>query len=117
MFGQIADDLEDLTADVKAGRYTWVGNVLLAAAPGEVIPPEARARRLGEGFMRPERGAVVFQQLKRVARAAGADVPGSAPRPIRAMVERLVATPDALCQSMHEARVRWVFRGVLASSA
>jgi hypothetical protein len=114
IMGQIGDDLKDLADDLKVGRYTWVGNTMLDARPGEVLTPDERASRLGERLMRPERGAMIVEELRRAARAAAAEVPASAPRPIHELVRSLGATPDALDQSMHEARVRLVFGDVLA---
>jgi len=107
--GQIHDDLHDLIADLRDGRFTWVANVLLAARPGESHSPPEWARRLDEGLMRPEREAVIVDELRRVARAAAAEVPDSAPEPIHDLVRELSAEPDEIERSMHEARVRRVF--------
>jgi hypothetical protein len=109
ILSQIGDDLQDLASDLKDGRFTWVANTLLAAKPSESIGPRERARRLGEGFLRPERGALIVKELRRIVRAAAAEVPESAPRPIHDLVLRLRAMPDKLERRMHEARVRWVF--------
>jgi hypothetical protein len=111
---QIADDLDDLGVDLRHGRYTWVGNTMLAVEPGELLTPDERASRLGAGLLRPERGAVIVEALRRAVRAAAAEVPASAPRQIRDLVERLGAMPDELERSMHEARVRCVFGDALA---
>ena len=112
---QIGDDLEDVTADLESGRFTWAGNTLLAAEAGETIGPDSRAGRLAAGLMRPERGAVIVEELRRAARAAAAAVPGSAPPPLRELVEKLGALPGELEQRMHEARVRSVFGEAVAS--
>jgi hypothetical protein len=112
---QIGDDLEDVAPDLEAGRFTWVGNTLLAAGAGETIAPDERARRLAAGFMRPERGAAIVAELRRAVRTAAAGVPESAPRPIRELVQKLDALPGELEQKMHEARVRSVFGEAVGS--
>jgi hypothetical protein len=116
VFNQIADDLEDLVPDLMGGRFTWVANTILATEPGESLTTDARARRLGEGFMRPERGAVIVDEVRRIAHAAAAEVPASAPRAIHDLVQALVAAADELERSMHETRVRWVFGEALATA-
>jgi hypothetical protein len=109
VFHQIADDLDDLVPDLMGGRYTWVANTILALEPGESLTTDERARRLGEGFLRPERGATIAKELRRIAHAAAAEVPASAPQAIHDLVQGLRATADELERSMHETRVRWVF--------
>jgi len=109
VFNQIGDDLDDLVPDLMDGRFTWVGNTLLAAEPGESLTPDERARRLGEGFMCPERGEAIFEELRHIARAAANEVPASAPQAIHDLVRELSAVPDELERIMHETRVRRVF--------
>lgn len=109
VFHQIEDDLDDLVPDLMGGRFTWVANTMLAAEPGESLTPDERGRRLGEGFMRPERGEAIFEELRRIARAANAEVPPSAPQAIHEVGKALFTATDELERSMHEARVRWVF--------
>lgn len=113
IIGQIVDDLKDLGEDLKGGRYTWVGNTMLAVEPGELITPEERASRLGAGLLRPERGAIIVEELRRAIRAAAAEIPASAPRQIHDFVHGLSATTAELEQRMHEARVRCVFGDAL----
>jgi len=113
VYDQIADDLTDLVPDLMGGRFTWVANTVLAAEPGESLTTDDRARRLGEGFMRPERGAVVVDELRRIAHAAAAEVPASAPQAIHDVVQALFTAGDELERSMHETRVRRVFGDVL----
>jgi hypothetical protein len=114
ILNQVGDDLQDLAPDLKGGRYTWVANTLLAARAGKPIAPGERTRRLGEGLMAPERGAVIVKEIRRTVRAAAAAVPESAPSQIHDLVEKLNAMPDELDRSMHEARVRSVFGEALA---
>ncbi len=116
IMGQIADDVQDLGDDLQDGRFTWVGNTMLAARPGEAISADERAVRLGAGLMRPERGAAVVEELRRVARAAAAEVPDSAPRQIHELVLGLGAVPVELERTMHEARVRSVFGDLLPAT-
>ena len=106
---QIEDDLRDLADDLRVGRYTWVGNTLLALRPGEVLSPDERASRLGQGLLRPERSAAIAGLLRRTLRAASAVVPASAPHHFSDLVQRLAAAPAEIERSLHETRVRWIF--------
>lgn len=107
IFSQIGDDLEDLDSDVAGGRYTWVANTILGAG-SESSPMDAEAHRLGVGLMRSERGDVIVQQLRVVARAAVEAVPDTAPAQVHQLVGSLPARCDQLEQALHEARVRQV---------
>jgi len=109
VFNQIGDDLEDLVPDLGDGRFTWVANTILAAKAGESLSPDERIRRLGEGFMLPERGEAIVEELRCTAQAAASEVPDSAPQAIHDLVQGLYANVDELDESMHEARVRRVF--------
>lgn len=113
---QVVDDVNDLPDDLRVGRYTWVANTVLGLAPGESLAPDAWAHRLGAGLMEEARGAQVVEELRRAVRAAAAEVPVSAPQPIREMVERLAGTPTVLDELAHETRVRWVFKGFLEAA-
>jgi hypothetical protein len=109
VFGQICDDLEDLAEDLEVGRFTWVANVLLGGRVGDPSEPEEWAGRLRDGFMRPEWGEPVLSELRRLARLTAEGVPDLAPPAVHDLVRELRNRPDALEQTMHEARVRWVF--------
>ena len=58
--------------------------------------------------MRSERGDVIVQQLRVVARAAVEAVPDTAPAQVHQLVGSLPARCDQLEQALHEARVRQV---------
>jgi hypothetical protein len=109
VFDKICDDLEDLSADLDAGRYTWVANVLIAATPGEVIPPQECARRLAEGLMRSDREGAVLATLRRTAQQAAEVVPASAPPRIHDLVGALHSRVSSIEQALHTAKVHWVF--------
>lgn len=113
VFNQITDDLDDLVPDLMRSRFTWVANTLLAADPGESMTTDERVRRIGEGFMRPERGQVIVSELSRIAQAAITEVPPSAPQAVHEAGRALLTATDELERSMHEARVRWVFGDAL----
>ena len=106
---QITDDLDDLVQDLTGGRYTWVANTILALEPGASLESDECARRLREGFLQPERGAVIAEELRRIARDATAEVPPSAPPAIHEAAHMLHRSADELEQRLHMARVRWVF--------
>jgi hypothetical protein len=113
VFSQICDDLQDLLPDVQDGRYTWVANALLGVETGEPSVPAESARLVGAGLMHPERGWVITEELRRLSRAAADELPPSAPRRLRDLVQGLELRVDGLEQEMHEARVRWVFQDLL----
>ena len=105
---QIEDDLKDLKDDLRAGRYTWVGNELLALRPGDRPSWRECAGRLGEGLLRAERGAAITDALRRTLAAASDALPASAPPPLFDLVRRLSTAPDEIEESMHKTRVWWV---------
>ena len=115
VFSQIGDDVQDLAQDLEAGRFTWVGNMLLDIRPGESISRSELSSRLGEGLMLSNRGQVVIDELRRVARGAAAILPETAPGPVRDFVLRLGQQTSVLEEELHVARVRHVF-GALAPS-
>jgi len=108
VFSQIGDDVQDLAQDLNAGRFTWVGNTLLGVRPGDAITRSEMSSRLSDGLML-DRGQVVIEELRRIALAAAAIVPDTAPLPLRDFVLSLGKHPGRLEQDLHAARVRHVF--------
>ena len=105
VFGQLCDDLRDLSQDLENSRYTWVGNALPGAGRGNPILSEPYAGFVGE-FMQPDWAEPVLAELRGVAREAAAWVPASAPPAVHDLVGKLREKPDVLEQLLHETRVR-----------
>lgn len=109
ILAQVHDDLKDVESDLGAGRYTFVGNVLLAARPGEAIDLDERRRRLREGLLEPSRAEPIWQALRECVDRAEGRVPDSAPDPVHELLRSYRDVPEATEEFVHRVRVRRVF--------
>jgi hypothetical protein len=108
IFDQLMDDLEDVTEDIFAGRYTFAGNVLMGAA-GEPPGGETVKKRLHRGFLAPDREQPIVRELNAAAERALALLPVHAPEEFRNIAEAALEAAERLPAMLHRSRVRLLF--------
>ncbi|HUF49481.1 MAG TPA: hypothetical protein VMN60_01525 [Longimicrobiales bacterium] len=109
VFGQVCDDLEDVADDLEQQRYTFCGNILIAAGRDDIAAAADTTARLGAGMLDASRAVPLIAALRDAAAAAAAAVPDAAPQRIRTYTAALRQRADDVDRALHESRVRHVF--------